>query len=304
MRLAQYLTKDSDLALAVWNDAAGGWVSVEFPLDEFKENDSPIALTVVIEDLIEAEGEGDFWDAAHQAARDVGAKPLTEDEIDFLPPVFSPSKILCVGLNYADHAKEFNDPIPSEPVFFCKANSTLNAHGKPIFLPPVSDKIDYEAELVVVIGREGRDIPEKDALDYVFGYTCGNDVSCRDWQKNKPAGQWFLGKSFDSFAPCGPGIVTKDEIPNPNALAIQSRLNGAVMQSSNTSHFIFPVEKLIAYVSQVMTLYPGDLIFTGTPGGIGERREPPVFLRDGDVIEVEIEKIGVLSNPVADFKNE
>ena len=219
-------------------------------------------------------------------------------EIVLLPPVPFCEKILCVGLNYADHAAEFNDPIPAEPVYFCKALSALNADSQAIVLPTVSDKIDYEAELVVVIGKQGRNIDRAEALDYVWGYTCGNDVSCRDWQSGKPAGQWFLGKSFDTFAPIGPVLVTRDEIPCPNTLDISSRLNGTTMQSSNTKNFIFPVEELIAYVSQVMTLRPGDLIFTGTPGGVGMRRVPPVFMKHGDTIEVEIEGIGTLTNPV------
>lgn len=222
-------------------------------------------------------------------------------EIVLLPPVPFCEKILCVGLNYADHAEEFNDPIPAEPVFFCKALSALSADSQAIVLPTVSEQIDYEAELVVVIGKRGRNIDRAEALDYVWGYTCGNDVSCRDWQSGKPAGQWFLGKSFDTFAPIGPVLVTRDEIPGPNALDISSRLNGRTMQSSNTKHFIFPVEELIAYVSQVMTLRPGDVIFTGTPGGVGMRRVPPVFMKDGDTIEVEIEGIGTLTNPVRAF---
>lgn len=226
--------------------------------------------------------------------------PLPSETIEFLPPTVLRPKILCIGLNYADHAKEFNDPIPGEPVVFCKAGSTLNCHGGAICVPKESDRIDYEAELVLVIGRGGRNIPAARALDHIVGYSCGNDVSCRDWQKNKPAGQWFLGKSFDTFAPLGPALVTRDEIPNPNALDIQSRLNSRVMQSSNTSNFIFPVEELVAYLSRVMTLETGDLIFTGTPGGVGERRVPPVFLRAGDRMEVEIENVGTLVNRVID----
>ena len=150
----------------------------------------------------------------------------------------------------------------------------------------------------MVIGKTGRDIAEKDAMDYVFGYTCGNDVSARDWQKNKPAKQWLLGKSFDTFAPLGPIVVTKDEIPDPGKLPISLKLNGAVMQNSNTEQLIFSIPHLISYVSQVATLKPGDLIFTGTPSGVGMARTPPVWLRAGDVMEVEIGGIGVLRNTV------
>lgn len=311
MRLAQYVYSDLENTLpklAVWNRPLGAWIDADIYLDggddlddfdeELSEDDDFFRMPLSIDDFFTNAVDEEIIEELTQKIENPNADALDLNKIQFLSPFLWPSKILCVGLNYADHAAEFNDPVPAEPVFFCKANSSLSSHQSPILLPSVSDQIDYEAELVVIIGRAGRDIPESEALDYVFGYTCGNDVSCRDWQSGKPAGQWFLGKSFDSFAPIGPGIVTKDEIPNPNHLAIASRLNGKTMQSSNTSNFIFPVEKLIAYVSQVMTLKPGDLLFTGTPGGVGMRRNPPVFLKNGDTIEVEIENIGTLTNPV------
>jgi 2-keto-4-pentenoate hydratase/2-oxohepta-3-ene-1,7-dioic acid hydratase in catechol pathway len=165
-------------------------------------------------------------------------------------------------------------------------------------LPPGSQQIDFEAELVAVIGRTGRHIAEHEALDHVAGYMCGNDVTARDWQKSKPGGQWLLGKSFDTFAPTGPVFVTADEVNDPQNLCIELRLNGETMQSSNTRYQIFPVAKLVSYVSQVCTLLPGDLIFTGTPGGVGAGRTPPVFLQDGDTVEVEIDGIGCLRNRV------
>ena len=286
MKLAQY-QKKGKTATALWNSALSGWTAPDEAFDDFPAEAIDAAMSPA--------KEREKWERWAESA---DAPLLTPEKMTFLPPVTRPSKILCVGLNYADHAKEFGDPIPAEPVFFCKANSTLTSHGAPIVIPKVSRRIDYEAELVVVIGKEGRDIPVSEALSFVAGYACGNDVSCRDWQKEKPGGQWFLGKSFDSFAPVGPAMVTADEIPNPNALTIQSRLNGRVMQSSTTAQFIFPVETLISYVSRVMTLFQGDLIFTGTPGGIGDRRTPPVYLTAGDVIEVEIERVGILSNPV------
>ena len=224
------------------------------------------------------------------------AVPL--DSVKPLAPIPRPEKIICVGLNYADHAREGGFELPTEPVLFTKFPSAANAHGQPIVVPRLSREIDYEAELVVVIGVGGRYIPKEEALTHVAAYCCGNDVSARDWQLRKPGGQWLLGKSFDTFAPFGPALVTADEVRDPGNLPIQSRLNGQVMQSSNTSHFIFPVADLIAYVSGVCTLVPGDLIFTGTPSGIGYARDPQVFLKPGDVIEVEIEGIGVLRNPV------
>ncbi|MHB8899562.1 MAG: fumarylacetoacetate hydrolase family protein [Thermoguttaceae bacterium] len=223
---------------------------------------------------------------------------LRWEDLQLLPPVSHPEKVVCVGVNYADHAAESGMKPPSEPVIFNKFPTTLRAHGDQIVLPPSSQQVDYEAELVVVIGTGGKNIPREQALAHVAGYTCGNDVSARDWQKEKPAGQWLLGKSFDSFGPTGPVLVTADEIPDPGRLGIRCRLNGRVMQDSCTDQLIFPVDELIAYVSTVATLKPGDLLFTGTPPGVGMARKPPVFLQPGDQVEVEIEGIGLLSNPV------
>jgi 2-keto-4-pentenoate hydratase/2-oxohepta-3-ene-1,7-dioic acid hydratase in catechol pathway len=218
--------------------------------------------------------------------------------VKLLPPIPQPEKVICIGINYADHARETGAAPPNEPVVFAKFPSALRAAGDPIVLPRLSKEVDYEAELVVVIGRGGRHIPREKALEHVAAYACGNDVSARDWQKGKPGGQWLLGKSFDSFAPIGPALVTADEIPESGRLRIQLRLNGQTMQDSNTKELIFPVEELIAYISGVATLAPGDVIFTGTPPGVGVARKPPVFLKPGDVVEVEIERIGVLRNPV------
>lgn len=216
--------------------------------------------------------------------------------VKLLAPVPQPQKIICIGLNYADHAAESGQPIPPEPVVFCKFPTAVAAHEEEITLPRLSDKVDYEAELVVVIGRGGRHIPRALALEHVAGYACGHDVSARDWQLQKPGGQWLLGKTFDGFAPFGPELVTPDEVGDPGQLKIGLRLNGQTMQSSTTRQLIFPVDQLIAYVSSVCTLVPGDVIFTGTPPGVGGARKPPVYLKPGDVAEVEIEKIGVLRN--------
>ena len=225
-------------------------------------------------------------------------RPVPAAKLTLLPIIPSPDKIICVGLNYIDHARESGQTPPSEPVIFCKFSRAILGDRQPIVLPHVSSEVDYEAELVVVIGTGGRYIAENRALEHVAGYCCGNDVSARDWQLRKPGGQWLLGKSFETFAPIGPALVTADEIPNPDHLAIQLRLNGQVMQQSNTDKLIFSVAKLVSYVSQVCTLLPGDLIFTGTPSGVGFARKPPVFLKPGDTVEVEIEQIGVLSNSV------
>ena len=225
------------------------------------------------------------------AAGSPAAQPLT-----WLPPVPSPEKVVCIGLNYADHARETNAAIPSCPVVFSKFPTALLPHEGTVRLPRASQKVDYEAELVLVIGRSGRHIAESDARGHIAAYTCGNDISARDWQKDKPGGQWLSGKSFDTFAPCGPWMVTANEIPDPGKLGIKLRLNGQVMQDSNTAEFIFPVGHLVSYISQFCTLNPGDLIYTGTPSGVGVGRNPPVYLKPGDVTEVEIERIGVLRN--------
>jgi 2-keto-4-pentenoate hydratase/2-oxohepta-3-ene-1,7-dioic acid hydratase in catechol pathway len=214
-------------------------------------------------------------------------------------PVANPQKVICIGLNYKDHAAESNMPIPKEPVLFSKFSSALIGHGENIVLPKVSTKVDYEAELVIVIGKRGKNIPLSSAMDYVAGYMVGHDVSARDWQLEKDGKQWMAGKTFDTFAPCGPTLVTLDEIKDPHDLKISLRLNGKTMQSSSTNQMIFRTPEILAYVSQVFTLEPGDLIFTGTPPGVGIAAKPnPVWMKPGDVAEVEIEGLGVLRNPV------
>jgi 2,4-diketo-3-deoxy-L-fuconate hydrolase len=214
-----------------------------------------------------------------------------------LPPLPEPSKIIAVGLNYRDHAREQNKPWPETPLLFSKAPSCLQGPYGPIVLDADLDRVDAEAELAVVIGRTGRAIPSERARDYVAGYTCFNDVSDRTAQSADR--QWFRGKSIDTGGPCGPWIVTPDELPDlASGLAITARWNGVLMQSSRTDQLIFAVDQLISYASRHMTLLPGDIISTGTPGGVGVFRDPPVFLKPGDVVEVEIEGIGRLANPV------
>jgi len=215
-----------------------------------------------------------------------------------LPPVGRPEKVLCIGLNYRDHALETGTEPPAEPIVFSKFNSSLIGYGQPIVLPRISRRVDYEAELVVVIGATVRHVAAEDALSCVFGYTCGHDVSARDWQKGRPGGQWLLAKSFDTFAPVGPCVVTADEIPDPGNLGVRMQVDDQTMQDSVTSQLIFDVPTLIAHLSQFMTLRPGDLIFTGTPPGVGAARQPPRFLKPGDHCTVEIDSIGRLSNPV------
>lgn len=214
------------------------------------------------------------------------------------PTIPDPPKIVCLGLNYRDHALESNAPIPEEPILFSKYPTALIGPGDAIELPPVSQEVDYEAELVVAIGRGGKNVARDRAMDHVAGYMIGHDVSARDWQLRKPGKQWMAGKTFDTFAPVGPWLVTLDEIPNPHSLGIRLRLNGVPAQESNTSQLIFPVDYVVSYLSQIFTLQPGDLIFTGTPPGVGMARTPPVWLKDGDVVEIEIDGLGLLRNPV------
>ena len=216
-----------------------------------------------------------------------------------LAPVPDPRKIVCLGLNYRDHAAESGMAVPDEPVLFSKYPSALIGHGAPILLPSVSNEVDYEAELVVVVGIGGRDIAKENAMKHVAGYAVGHDVSARDWQLNKPGKQWMAGKTFDTFAPVGPVLVTADEVDDPHDLGIRLRLNGKTMQDSSTSQLIFRIDEVIAYLSQIFTLEPGDLIFTGTPPGVGMARKPQVWLQAGDVVEVEIDGLGTLRNPVA-----
>jgi len=233
-----------------------------------------------------------------QAVNRPGVTVHAANSVRLRAPVPDPRKVICVGLNYKDHAKESGAPIPPEPVLFSKFPTAVIAHGEAIVLPPVSQEVDYECELVIVIGRGGKNIKKDHAPSHIAGYTCGHDVSARDWQLKKPGGQWMAGKTFDTFAPTGPVIVTSDEIADPLSLSIQLRLNGQIMQQSTTREMIFDPNTLVAYISQIITLEPGDLIFTGTPPGVGFARKPPVFLKAGDVCEVEIGHIGVLKNPV------
>ena len=227
-----------------------------------------------------------------------GTEALDAASATLLAPIPDPQKIVCLGLNYRDHAAESGMEPPPEPVLFSKYATAIIGPGATIELPACSDQVDYEAELVVVVGKAGRDISEADALSHVGGYMVGHDVSARDWQLNKPGKQWMAGKTFDTFAPTGPHLVTADEVPDPHALRIRLRLNGETMQDSNTDQLIFGVPYTIAYLSRIFTLQPGDLIFTGTPPGVGMARTPPVWLRDGDSVEVEIDGLGTLHNPV------
>ncbi len=236
--------------------------------------------------------EGDVLDEF----RVTGAE-LTIDKL--LAPIV-PTDILCIGRNYAEHAAESQSEVPKTPMLFIKASGTLNNPSDPIVMPRLSTQIDYEGELVVVIGKDAKYVTRDRAMDFVFGYTCGNDVTARDWQRNKDlgGGQFARGKSFDGFCPLGPAILTQDEIADPGKLRLRTYLNGSVMQDDTTDHMMFDVPALIESLSSTLTLRKGAIIMTGTPPGVGFARNPPIWLKAGDTIEVEIEKLGRLSNPV------
>jgi acylpyruvate hydrolase len=236
--------------------------------------------------------------AAVKAAAAKGAKqPLSA--VKAALPIARPGKFLCIGLNYALHAAEGGHATPTYPALFPRFPSSLVAAGEPVIRPKVSNQLDYECELTIVIGKGGRHIPEAKALDHVFGYTLFNDVSVRDFQRK--GAQWTPGKNFDGTGPLGPVVVTADELPpGASGLRIQTRVNGETMQDSNTSDMIFSTARIVAILSEFMTLEAGDLIATGTPSGVAHARKPPAWMKAGDKVEVEVEKIGILANPIID----
>ena len=219
-----------------------------------------------------------------------------ETSVSYGPCVTNPSKIICVGLNYRKHAEESNMPIPEFPILFNKFNNTLTGHGHDVPLPRVTEEADYEAELTIVIGKTAKYVSKEEALDRVFGYCCANDLSARDLQFR--TNQWLLGKSLDSFSPLGPYLVTADEVGDPNALDIKCMVNGEERQHSHTSDMIFPCDEIVSYISQHMTLFPGDIILTGTPAGValGYPPDSRPYLKHGDIVTIEIEKLGAITN--------
>ena len=229
-----------------------------------------------------------------------GSAVLDPKAVRLLPPVANPGKIICVGHNYRAHVQEQNAEMPKAPVLFAKFSNTLRGHGDVIVKPLTTNRLDYEGELCVVVGAGGRRIAPEQALGQVFGYTIANDVSARDLQKAD--GQWVRAKSQDGFAPMGPCIVTSDEITDPGQLVIRTRVNGELVQDASTSQMIFSVRELVSIISQGITLDPGDLILTGTPSGVGMHRDPPLFLKEGDRVDIEIDRIGVLGNTITEEK--
>ncbi len=223
--------------------------------------------------------------------------------VKMLAPVL-PVNILALGINYKKHGEETAMSYPDQPILFLKSITSITGNYGPIALPAAGpDQVDYEAELAVIIGKKAKNIRINDAMDYILGFTCANDISARDWQFDKQKGQWARGKSFDTFCPLGPWIVTKEEIADPDNLGIKTVLNGKIVQDSNTSQMIFNIREIISNLSKSLTLLPGTVILTGTPDGVGFTRKPPLFLKEGDVVSIEIEKIGTLTNKVVREEN-
>lgn len=277
-----------------------GVIDIKAAASELGDNSEQLRLTSIHAVI---EGGQAAIDALHNLVDQVLADDAVrlkclrdESSLTIGPCVTHPNKIICVGLNYRKHAEETNSPIPDYPILFNKFNNALNSHNHDVSLPKVSTKVDYEAELVIVIGAEAKYVAKEDALKHVFGYCNGNDLSARDLQKRTQ--QWLLGKSCDGFGPIGPYLVTADEVGDPNKLDIKCMVNGEVRQHSSTADMIFHVDEIVSYTSQHMTLVPGDIIFTGTPAGVvaGYPADKQVYLQHGDQVTIEIEKLGSLTN--------
>lgn len=291
MKLLTFLKSDKQV-LGVKTDV--GIIDLELALQEYPEQ-------MIVTDMMELIAQGE--EALNQLQQYIEKLPkekgksyiIDEESITFAPALTRPSKIICVGLNYRKHADETKAPYPKYPVLFNKFQNALSGHKQEVAIPKVTERVDHEVELGIVIGKKAKYVSEEDALDYVFGYCTTNDLSARDIQKRVP--QWLTGKSLDGFAPVGPYVVTKDEIKDPNNLRLTTKVNGEIRQDSNTKDMIFNCEELISYISQYMTLEPGDLIMTGTPEGVilGKPIEERVYLKPGDEVTVEVENLGALT---------
>lgn len=256
--------------------------------------DSTLPATMM--DLLAAGDAGMAQAASAIANSTADTQPL--DQVTLLPPVLRPGKVIALGRNYAAHAKEGGAEPPDYPMLFHKTATSLIGAGGTVRIPAGTDRVDFEAELAVVIGKVCKNVEEADAFDYIAGYTVANDVTARDWQRLTT--QFTAGKMVDTFGPLGPALVTKDEVPDPGNLNVKSTLNGQVMQDGNTKMMIFSVPFIVSYISKISTLEPGDVILTGTPEGVGYARKPPVYMKAGDTITIEVEGLGALTNPMAD----
>jgi 2-keto-4-pentenoate hydratase/2-oxohepta-3-ene-1,7-dioic acid hydratase in catechol pathway len=255
----------------------------------YRRDDGSIRVGIIEGDRVRDAGSIPW---APAAGEDVGAL----DSVALAAPVPAPAKVVCVGRNYAEHAAETGAAVPTEPQLFSKWANAVVGSGADVVLPPITHALDYEAELVAVIGRTARRVTEARALEYVFGYTCGNDISARDLQFGDT--QWTRGKALDTFAPMGPWIVTADEIPDPQVLGIRCVVNGETRQDDTTANMVFSVARIIAFVTEAITLEAGDVIYTGTPPGVGHGRTPPTYLQPGDLVRVEIDRIGAIENRI------
>lgn len=284
MRLVSYWDK----GVATWGVLDGSRV---IPSAQLGQNFPPTLMALIAD----AEAFNRLSQGWRDRSSDMTGSLLTD--LDMLPCIQRPGKVICLGVNYIDHAKEGGNQIGDYPAVFLRCSTSLLAHRAPLKVPSISDKLDFEAELAVVIGRAARHVSEQEALNSVFGYACFNDATLRDYQRK--TSQWTVGKNFDATGAFGPCLVTSDELPaGCVGLHIESRLNGQVMQSANTADMAFGVARTVSLLSESMTLEPGDVVVMGTPGGVGYARTPPVWMKAGDTIEVEIEGVGVLSNPV------
>uniref|UniRef100_UPI00398F136E fumarylacetoacetate hydrolase domain-containing protein 2A isoform X2 n=1 Tax=Pristiophorus japonicus TaxID=55135 RepID=UPI00398F136E len=287
MRLIQFLTADDQNGVRVGVQEKDGGNVIDLNLF-----DSSLPRTM--KEFLE---KGETAMETARRALDCG-NAMCHSEITLLPPVTHPDKVVCVGMNYMDHCLEQKVAIPKEPIIFSKFGSSIVGPYSDIIHPAESNEVDWEVELAFVIGKKGKHIKKEEAMDYVAGFTVANDVSARDWQMKRNGKQWLLGKTFDTFCPLGPAIVTRDALSDPHKLGILCRVNEEVMQESNTNQLVFKTEALVAWVSQFVTLYPGDVFLTGTPSGVGVFRKPPVFLKRGDTVECEIDEIGTLRNVI------
>ncbi|VEN54027.1 unnamed protein product [Callosobruchus maculatus] len=287
MRLVQYKVKNQQGVQHL-----GAQLSIGGDIVDISGVDSSIPNT-----LVKMLKEGpEMYDKAKRIV--AAGKSITRlADVDLLSPITKPDKVVCVGLNYSGHCAEQNIPHPKEPMFFSKFSSVIIGPNDNVVIPPITNSVDWEVELAVVIGKQAKCIRKDQVQDHIFGYTVAQDISARDWQKSRNNGQFLLGKSMDTFCPLGPAVVTKNKV-DPNNLAIKSWVNGVLKQDGNTSELIFKTDFLISYLSQIVTLYPGDVILTGTPAGVGMHRNPPEFLKQGDLLESEIEGIGRLKNTV------
>jgi 2-keto-4-pentenoate hydratase/2-oxohepta-3-ene-1,7-dioic acid hydratase in catechol pathway len=294
MKLVTFVSNDESSVFKLSGPRVGALVG-EDVVDLFP------SLDITMRQFLEG---GSVMMAAAKAAVSEAKVKLPLSAVKLLAPILAPEKIVCIGLNYADHAEECGAAIPERPVVFSKYPTAICGPGDSVVLPKCSTEVDYEVELVVVIGEKCKGVSEADAMKYVAGYTVGNDVSARDWQMGKatsewPAGgggQWMSGKTFDTFAPIGPAIVTADEVPDPHALFCKCTVNGEVLQDSTTAQLIFKIPTIVSFLSGLFTLSPGDIIFTGTPPGVGMGRKPQKWMKAGDVMTVEIEGLGSLTN--------